>query len=110
VAIDKSDPFPALARRSMFASAGASPRLPAVLTPKPKVVTPSKPVLTPKKPTVPELVSLTERAVAQKGNRLIGVRLPPDLLARLTIWAKAHEALSLPDAIRRLVEDGLATR
>ena len=91
----------------MFASAGASQRRAAVLTPKPKVITPVRVVLSPK-PTVPELSALVDAAKKQKGNRMIGVRLPPDLVSKVETWAAANGADTMPDAIRRLIELGLA--
>lgn len=41
---------------------------------------------------------------------LLGVRLQPEALAKVDAWAKKHEAPSRPEAIRRLVELGLAAK
>jgi hypothetical protein len=50
----------------------------------------------------------TKKRAAQKGT-LIGVRLQPDQLAKLDAWiGQLPDAHTRPEAIRRLMEIGLA--
>jgi len=39
---------------------------------------------------------------------LVGVRLPPELIAAIDAWAKRERAVSRSDAIRRFIERALA--
>src|SRR5260370_29394800 len=41
-------------------------------------------------------------------DSLVGVRLPPELIARIDSWAKREGAATRSDAIRRLVDQSLA--
>jgi hypothetical protein len=48
------------------------------------------------------------RPVTTGKGTLVGVRLQPDLLKALDKWAKLND-INRPEAIRRLIEQGLPT-
>lgn len=43
-------------------------------------------------------------------NPFVGIRLPPELIDEIEKWSARHDAASRSEAIRRLVELGLAVR
>lgn len=46
------------------------------------------------------------RPVSVRGEEFVGVRMSPELRAKIEAWGKA-EGLSLSEAIRKLIERGL---
>lgn len=101
MALDKSDPFGHLPRPAMFA------KMPVVPQPEKSVlVAPRKPSPPTVVPRLAKLVEAASKRGAVKGTSF-HVRLQPVIVAKLEAWAKAHDAGSIPDAIRKILADKL---
>ena len=103
MALDKSDPFHGLPRRSLFAAK-------ATVAPQPVVTRSDEPVVVSQRETVvPQLNALVDHA-RKRGEvkgKSFNVRLQPALESRVVAWATENQADSIPEAIRQLIDKAL---
>jgi Arc/MetJ-type ribon-helix-helix transcriptional regulator len=58
-------------------------------------------------PKDPQIVAKSMATKSGKHGRLIGIKLPQEMIARIDQWSKRHRAANRSDAIRHLLELGL---
>jgi hypothetical protein len=98
MAVDKSDPFGNLPRRSLFA-----PKAAVVPQAKPK------PVVVPQKAAVVPRLKALVKSAGKRGEvkgQSIHLRLQPDEVAALDAWMAANGIATRPEAIRQLIKRG----